>query len=63
MNKYFWPASALTESDMHVLFLARQASPAKTTITELVARSVREKYGYLADDKLTLEQEQRKEVA
>ena len=47
-SKYFWPASAISESDMELLYLARQASPGRTPITHLIARAVRETYGHLA---------------
>lgn len=46
-SKYFWPASAITESDMDLLYRAREASPNLTTITRLLAHAVRETYGGL----------------
>jgi len=44
-SKYFWPASGLTESDMALLYQAREASPDRTPISRLIARAVRETYG------------------
>jgi len=47
-SKYFWPASAITESDMDLLYRARESSPTRVPITRLLARAVRETYGSLA---------------
>ncbi len=46
-SKYFWPASAITESDMDLLYRARESSPTRVPITRLLARAVRETYGSL----------------
>lgn len=45
---YPWPASAIGREEMALLYLARESSPDRTTITELVARAVRAQYGHLA---------------
>lgn len=50
-SKYFWPASALSASDMDLLYRAREASSDRTTITRLLAHAVRETFGHLASDK------------
>jgi len=47
-SKYFWPASAITESDMGLLYRARESSPVPVPITQLIARAVRETYGHVA---------------
>ena len=47
-SKYFWPASAITESDMLLLYRAREQSSVRTPITRLLARAVRATYGHLA---------------
>ena len=47
MSKYFWPASAITESDMDLLYRAREAAQPRVPITQLLARAVRETYGQL----------------
>ena len=49
MSKYFWPASALTESDMALLYRARESLPLRQPITQLLAHAVRESFGHLAD--------------
>ena len=46
-SKYFWPASAITESDMGLLYRAREASPERIPISRLIAHAVRETYGHL----------------
>ncbi len=48
-SKYFWPAAAITESDMDLLYRARESSPVRIPITQLIARAVRETYGQLAN--------------
>jgi len=48
MSKYFWPASAITESDMALLHRARELSPRRQPITQLLSHAVRETYGHLA---------------
>ena len=45
---YPWPASAIGREEMALLYLARESSPDRTTITELVARAVRAQYGRVA---------------
>ena len=45
---YPWPASAIGREEMALLYLARESSPDRTTITELVARAVRAQYGHVA---------------
>lgn len=49
-SKYFWPSSAITESDMDLLYRARESSDPRLPITQLLARAVRETYGHLAAD-------------
>ena len=44
-DRWPWPASALSADDMHLLWLAKRVSPTRTTITQLVARAVRQAYG------------------
>ena len=44
-SKYFWPASAITPDDMALLYAARAASPQRISISELIARAVRQAYG------------------
>ena len=46
--RYPWPSSQLTRADMRLLHNARESSPDRTTITELVARAIRVQYGHLA---------------
>ncbi len=48
-SKYFWPASALSESDMDLLYRARETLPVRHPITQLLAQAVRETFGHLAD--------------
>jgi len=48
-SKYFWPASALSESDMDLLYRAREMLPVRRPITQLLAHAVRETFGHLAD--------------
>ena len=43
--RYPWPSSALTASDMELLFRAREGSAKRIPITELVALAVRTVYG------------------
>ena len=49
-SKYFWPASAISESDMDLLYRARAQSAPRVPITQLLARAVRATYGHLAVD-------------
>ena len=63
-SKYFWPASAISESDMALLYRARESSPERTPISRLLAAAVRNTYGHLSD--LSTDSNQpslRKEVA
>jgi len=46
--RYPWPSSAIGKEEMALLYLARESSPGKTAITELVARAIRAQYGHLA---------------
>lgn len=46
--RYPWPAAAIGKGEMSLLYLARESSPGKTAITELVARAIRAQYGHLA---------------
>jgi hypothetical protein len=48
-SKYFWPSSGLSESDMALLYRARETLPVRQPITQLLAQAVRETYGHLAD--------------
>ena len=43
--KYPWPASALTPDEMAMLFYARERSPGRVFITQLIAEAVRAAYG------------------
>jgi hypothetical protein len=43
-SKYFWPASAITESDMDLLYRVRESTHKRIPITQLIARAVREAY-------------------
>ena len=47
-SKYFWPASAITEADMDLLYRARESPPERIPITRLLAQAVRETFGHLA---------------
>ena len=46
--KYPWPASCLTAADMKLLHNARESSPDRPPITQLLAEAVRAAYGHLA---------------
>ena len=48
-SKYFWPASAITEADMDLLYRARESSHDPIPITRLLAQAVRETFGHLAE--------------
>ncbi len=54
-SKYFWPASAISESDMQLLYRARQASAGGQPISRLLARAVRQTYGHLAEPAQAIE--------
>ena len=43
--KYPWPASALTRVEMALLHHARERSPGRVPITQLIAEAVRAAYG------------------
>jgi hypothetical protein len=64
-SKYFWPASAITEDDMDLLYRARESSQIRVPITQLLARAVRETFGHLACEEggLSQSEEQLKEAA
>jgi len=42
---YPWPASAISEDEMAMLYTAREASITRVPITELLRRAVVEAYG------------------
>jgi len=46
--RYPWPASAISEKDMNLLFLARESSSNKTPITQTLVYAIRAQYGHLA---------------
>lgn len=46
--RYPWPASCIGHDEMALLHAARESSPDRTTITELVARAIRAQYSQLA---------------
>jgi hypothetical protein len=46
-SKYSWPASAITESDLDILYRARESTPERIPITQLLAHAVRKTYGHL----------------
>ena len=43
--RYPWPASALTRDEMAMLHRARERSPGRVPITQLIAEAVRAAYG------------------
>ena len=43
--RYPWPASALTRDEMAILYCARERSPDRVPITQLIAEAVRAAYG------------------
>ena len=43
--RYPWPASALTREEMALLYHARERSPGRVFITQLIAEAVRAAYG------------------
>ena len=43
--RYPWPASALTRDEMALLHRARERSPGRVPITQLIAEAVRAVYG------------------
>ena len=63
-SKYFWPASGISESDMSLLYRAREASPEHIPISRLIAHAVRETYGKLAPlEVLSTDGDERREAA
>lgn len=44
MYRYPWPASAIGQTEMRLLHQAREQSPERTTITQLIADAVRRAY-------------------
>jgi hypothetical protein len=46
---YPWPASAISEDEMALLYRAREASVKHMPITELLRRAITEVYGQRAD--------------
>ena len=44
---YPWPSSKLTPADMKLLHAARESSPGRPPITQLLAEAVRAQYGHL----------------
>ena len=45
MFRYPWPASALSRDEMAMLHCARERSPSRVPITQLIAEAVRAAYG------------------
>lgn len=64
-SKYFWPASRITESDMALLYTIRESAAARVTISELIARAVRQAYAETSESPkpVTQEPEVRREAA
>jgi hypothetical protein len=44
-SKYFWPASAISEADMALVYAARESAQPRVPITQLIARAIRKTYG------------------
>ena len=63
ISKYFWPASAITEADMELLYRAREASPDRIPISRLIAHAVRETYGRQEVTLTVIETEEAREAA
>ncbi len=59
---YPWPASRLDQSHMKALHAVREASPKRTTITELVARAIHDAYVVKVDE-IPVETDEMKEAA
>ncbi len=62
-SKYFWPASAISESDMDLLYRTRELSPRRQPITQLLAKAVRQAYGHLADVSIEIRPTQNERIA
>ena len=62
-SKYFWPASAITESDMALLYRARESSPVRIPITRLIAQAIRRQYAHMADTTIEMPQPQTERLA
>lgn len=43
--RYPWPASRITRDEMTLLYNARERSPSRVPITQLIAEAVRAAYG------------------
>ena len=54
--RYPWPASALTPEEMAMLYHAREKSPIRMPITQLIAEAVRVQYGHLANPSFSVTQ-------
>jgi hypothetical protein len=61
--KYFWRSSGLTESDMALLYRARESSAKRTPITKLIAAAVQQQYGHLAEQRYHVTETELKEAA
>ena len=46
--RYPWPSSAIGKEEMALLYIARESSPDKTSITQLIATAIRAQYGHPA---------------
>ena len=46
--RYPWPCSGIDADLMRRLYMARESSPERKPITELIARAIRAQYGHLA---------------
>ncbi len=44
LHRYRWPASALTQDEMRMLYLARESHPDRPPITRLLREAVRTTY-------------------
>ena len=47
--RYPWPCSGIDADLMRRLYMARESSPERKPITELIARAIRAQYGHLAN--------------
>ena len=60
--RYPWPASAITQEEMALLYQARETGP-RMPITRLITRAIRETYGTPMATAVPIQQNDKKEAA
>lgn len=53
-SKYVWPASSITRADMALVYAVRESTRPRTSISQLIAQAVRQQYGQVSVQDLSV---------